>query len=119
MHTAVVRWYVKDGKLPEAAAALTALVQRVRKEEAGTLGYLVHSGAPGSFPPLSENVIVFVEIYEDDKAFLAHLNGPAFTEFVAEHGDLFVAIPGRQQYMTVETVDRIAGFLRPGADGGG
>jgi predicted enzyme related to lactoylglutathione lyase/quinol monooxygenase YgiN len=98
-------------------AALTALAQRVREQEVGTLTYLVHmpiSGDPRlvSRPPVDGPAIVFFETYADADAFQAHLNGAAFTEFVARYGDHFVGAVGKP-VTTVTFLECVAGFAAP------
>jgi quinol monooxygenase YgiN len=115
MHTVIARWYVVDGKLAAAVKALAALAAEVEKAEPDTWGYLVHSGGDQSLPPVSENEIVFVETYKDEKAFMAHVNGPTFQGFVAKYKDLFVLDPQGQPFYEVTHVVRIAGFVRPPA----
>ena len=85
-------------------------------EEPDTLGYLVHSGAADSFPPVTQNVITFLEIYKDNEAFLAHVNGPAFQGFLRENKNLFLSVrPDGPSFFQVLNVDRIQGFIRPQA----
>ncbi len=118
MYTSIARWYVKEGKLEEATAALVALAQQVHENECETWGYLVHSGGDDSVPPSSANEIVFVEIYKDDPALGKHISGPAFQSFLKESGDLFVSIPGgTSPFFQAQHLDRIAGFVRSEASG--
>jgi predicted enzyme related to lactoylglutathione lyase/quinol monooxygenase YgiN len=113
----VARWIPKPGPIDELRGALTVLAQRVREEEAGTLTYLVHmpvSGDPRllSRPPVDGPSIVFFETYSDADAFQAHLNGPAFTEFVARYGNRFVGAGGKPA-TTVTFLECVAGFAAP------
>jgi predicted enzyme related to lactoylglutathione lyase/quinol monooxygenase YgiN len=113
----VSRWLPKAEHLDELRGALIALAQRVREHEAGTLTYLVHmpvSGDPRlvSRPPVDGPAIVFFETYADADAFQAHLNGAAFTEFVARYGDYFVGAGGKP-YTTVTFLECVAGFAAP------
>jgi predicted enzyme related to lactoylglutathione lyase/quinol monooxygenase YgiN len=113
----VSRWVPKPGPVDELRAALTELAQRVREQEAGTLTYLVHmpvSGDPRlvSRPPNDGPSIVFFETYADADAFQAHLNGAAFTEFVARYGDYFVGAGGKPS-TTVTFLECVAGFAAP------
>ncbi|AZL57722.1 hypothetical protein EI545_02005 [Tabrizicola piscis] len=114
MYSAVVTWYLKPGCLTEAEAALTKLADAVFQNEQDTWGYLVHSGAAGSVPPSTPDTIVFVEIYKDQAAFMAHVNGPAFQGFLKQYGDLFISAPGSKgPFFLVQNMDRIEGFVRP------
>ncbi len=116
MYSAVVTWYVKPECLTEAEAALTKLADAVFQSEQDTWGYLVHSGAAGSVPPSTPDTIVFVEIYKDQAAFLAHVNGPAFQGFLQQYGDLFVSAPGAKgPFFLVQNMSRIQGFVRSSA----
>ena len=113
----VSRWIPKAGHVDELRGALTALAERVRQQEAGTLTYLVHMPVFGdprlvSRPPADSPSIVFFETYADADAFQAHLNGTAFTEFVARYGDYFVGAGGKPQ-TTVTFLECVAGFAAP------
>jgi hypothetical protein len=113
----VSRWIPKATHVDELRGVLTALAERVRQQEAGTLTYLVHmplSGDPRlvSRPPADGPSIVFFETYADADAFQAHLNGTAFTEFVARYGDYFVGAGGKPQ-TTVTFLECVAGFAAP------
>jgi uncharacterized protein len=113
----VARWVPKSGPVDELRDALTALAQQVREQEVGTLTYLVHmpvSGDPRlvSRPPVDGPAIVFFETYADADAFQSHLNGAAFTEFVARYGDRFVGAGGKPS-TTVTFLECVAGFAAP------
>lgn len=116
MYSTIVTWYLKPDCRAEGIAALKQLALAVEKDEPDTWGYLVHSGADGSYPPSSDDTIVFLEIYKDKTAFLNHVNGPIFTGFVKDHSDLFLTGPvGTSPFFQVQNVDRIEGFVRPEA----
>ena len=113
----VSRWFPKARYVDELRGALVTLAERVRAQETGTLTYLVHmplSGDPRllSLPPVDSPAILFFETYADADAFQAHLNGTAFTEFVARHGDCFVGAGGKP-YTTVMFLECVAGFAAP------
>jgi quinol monooxygenase YgiN len=110
-YSTLATWYVADGKLDAARAALNALAIEVRKEP-GTLVYLVHEPASDSLPPPAPGTIVFFEVYKDEDAFLAHLKGPAFTDFVQAHADLFRKDFHGNDYLQTQHLDRVAGFIR-------
>jgi quinol monooxygenase YgiN len=117
MYTVVATWFVLPDKRAEAITALNALAEDVQEKEPDTWGYLVHSAAAaGSLPPASSDTIVFVEIYKDKEAFLAHVNGPVFQGFLKANKDLFVAMPpDGPSFYEVTHLDRIQGFVRPQA----
>jgi len=110
MYTTVGNWYVKEGREKEAVAALKDLAEQV-KAEPGTLGYLIHE-QKASLPPAAPRTIAFIEMYTDEKAFQKHLTGPAFKNFIAKFGDLFVPDPQGNPFVTFSRLDRIAGFVR-------
>jgi hypothetical protein len=94
---------------------------KVQISEPGTLTYLVHRPLrtyPGlqSLPPVDPLSVLFFEVYQDANAFSEHVNGPVFTGFVAQYGDLFVSANGKP-YTTVEFLTTRAGFTRAQAPG--
>jgi quinol monooxygenase YgiN len=110
-YTTIATWYVKDD-LERARAALEELAVGVR-DEAGTLLYFIHHEAPTSLPPAPPTKIVFVEMYEDEAAFEAHLAGPAFAAFKKKYADLFVLDPKTgEPFVEHADLRRIAGFAR-------
>lgn len=123
MYSLTSTWTLKQGKEKAGVAALKRLAERVRREEADTLAYLVHMPdvTQASLPPPYGLDVVFFEIYRNKAAFDAHVNGSVFTEFVAKHGDLFVSMKvdcggGKsvtKPFTTVEFLRREAGFIRP------
>ncbi|MCF4129916.1 VOC family protein [Methylobacterium sp. SyP6R] len=114
----ISRWFIRPGREEEASAALARLAQAVRAQEPDTLTYLVHRPAGEarlqSLPPSEPNVVVFFESYRNAQAFLSHVNGPVFQDFVAGHGDLFVPTGGAHPvpFATVEFLRKEAGFVR-------
>lgn len=116
------RWYLVPGRRDEAREALTRLAHAVHEHEPDTLAYLVHLGRDDeqlvSLPANPPDQVTFFEIYRDREAFLAHVGGPVFTGFVADHGDLFLQGPGGKPFRTVAFLDRVAGFVRAPATGG-
>lgn len=110
------QWFIAPGQEVEARQALMALPAAVQANEPGTLAYFVHTpyGADGrlqSLPPSEPLLVLFFETYADPDAFLAHVQGPVFTEFVATHGHCFVGANGKP-YTTVQFLDLLAGFSR-------
>jgi len=122
MVTLIARWYVRQGQQAAAVAALKDLAGEVLSTEPDTLMYLVHTPdmTKGSLPPPTDTEIHFVEGYASMDAFLAHLNGPAFTNFVRQYGSLFQTATGTTAggetasipFVQVEFLDRQAGFVR-------
>ena len=124
MYSLTSVWTIQKGKEAEATAALKRLAEQVKRKEADTLAYLVHTPdmTQPSLPTPSHLEVVFFEIYKNEKAFLAHVNGPVFQGFVKEHGNLFLSMApvecGDGQkvvkpFTTVEFLERKAGFIRP------
>ncbi|MBX9813376.1 MAG: antibiotic biosynthesis monooxygenase [Sphingomonas sp.] len=113
----VARWFARPERLDELRPALVELAERVARAEPGTLAYLVHAPVLDdprliALPPVAATEIVFFETYADADAFRAHVEGPAFTAFVAAHGDCFVAAGGKP-YTSVTFLRRLAGFAAP------
>jgi len=97
-------------------SAVAQLALEVERQEPGTLVYLAHyprMDAEGlqSLPPQVERKLLFFEVYRDAKAFLQHLNGLLFMQFVADYGSCFVSANGKP-YTTVQFLSRHAGFMR-------
>jgi hypothetical protein len=89
----------------------------VLAREPDTLTYRIHAASPDSglqpLPPQDRFSILFFEVYRDAQAFQAHLEGPTFTAFVRDHGDLFVpASPDGKPYTSVDFLALHAGFTR-------
>jgi uncharacterized protein (TIGR02246 family) len=109
-------WYIAPGNEDRAMKAVNALAEDVKAGEADTLIYLVHTPYAGdtrvsSLPPPHSGTIVFFEMYRTVEAFLRHLNGPIFTSFLANSGNLFVAQNGAP-FTVVSFFARQAGFVR-------
>jgi quinol monooxygenase YgiN len=127
MVTLIARWYVLEGKQAAAVTALKELASEVLSTEPNTLMYLVHTPdmKQASLPPPTDTEILFVEAYADMKSFFAHLNGPAFTNFVKHFGKLFQTATGTDAhgktvsipFVQVEFLNRQAGFVRESAAG--
>lgn len=127
MVTLIAKWYVKEGQQGKAVAALQTLAAEGLRNEPDTLMYLVHTPdmSQASLPPPTDTEIFFVEGYASMDAFFAHLNGPAFTNFVRQYRDLFVAATGTTasgvtvsiSFVQVEFLNRQAGFVRESVSG--
>lgn len=112
----ISRWFLKPDRYDEAMPILAQLAETVLANEPDTLTYLVHTHFKGdlsSLPPADGLSILFFETYRNAAAFNAHVTGPDFTDFVRDHGDLFVAGNDGKPYTTVEFLTRHAGFARP------
>lgn len=99
--------------------ALIPYVQAVRDNE--PLTYMCTASFPDdspdspSMPPLQSDQVTFNSSWKDHDAFVAHLNGPVYRDFLEKSGGLFVqAIPGQttNPYMTTSALKRFAGFFR-------
>jgi len=129
MFTIIARWTIAHGREAAARTALTRLATQVRTQEPDTLLYLVFVPDMNelSLPTASPLEVVFVEGYTNKRAFLAHLNGPVFTQFKAKHQGLFLSTtvtgadgkPVQSPFVLVQNVRRLGGFVRSGADGAG
>lgn len=124
MYSLTSTWTIQKGKERPAITAIRRLAERVEQQESGTLIYLAHvpDMTQPSLPTPSNLEVVFFEVYKDEGAFKAHVNGPIFQGFVAEYGNLFLCMPpidcgnGHsviKPFTTVEFLERKAGFIRP------
>lgn len=111
MYVITARWFIKSSR-PKVLRALKELARKVQSTEPGTWVYRIHTAAAGSLPPCSPNEVLFFEVYKDKKAFLAHVQGKAFTDFTRRYGKFFVPDFKGGPFMLVEHLDPIAGFDR-------
>lgn len=124
MYPLISTWTIKEGSEQQAVAALKSLAQQVYEQEPDTLVYLPHvpDMSQPSLPTPPSVQVVFFEIYKDEAAFNAHVSGPVFTGFVAQHGSLFLSTTVRcadggsstNPYTTVEFLKLLNGFIRQG-----
>lgn len=110
------QWFIRPGCEAEVIEAVTQLAANVETEEPDTLTYLVHTQWEGegnlqSLPPFNPLSLLFFEVYRDAQAFMRHVNGPLFTQFVQQYGTLFISADGKP-YTTVQFLSRRAGFVR-------
>jgi len=117
----ISQWFIKPGSENEAISALEALAVAVQVGEPDTLTYLVHvpfnaDARLQSLPPAIPFSVLFFESYRSPDAFLQHLNGQAFTDFVTQNGALFLNANGKP-FTTVQFLGRQAGFVRPESTG--
>lgn len=120
-------WTLSKGNEEAAIVALKRLAKQVEQQQAGTLAYLVHvpDMSQPSQPTPTPLQVVFFEIYKDEAAFLEHVNGELFNNFVNRHKKLFLCLEVKDKkgkkikwpYTTVEFLKRQAGFIRPEAIG--
>lgn len=122
MITLVSRWKLRDGCSPELLEALDELRRRVAEEEPGTLLYLVNLSshppldaserpkvpAPPSIPLELQTEIVFLEAYQDVRAFADHVSGPGFSTFRQSSLHHFYEDPTRPGWPRTDT-----SFFRP------
>jgi quinol monooxygenase YgiN len=122
MITIIARWTIAHGHEAAARTALARLVKQVRAKEPGTLLYLVFVPDLNAYslPTPSPLEVVFVEGYKNQAAFLAHINGPVFTQFKAKHQALFLSStvtgqdgkPVQSPFVLFQNLQRIGGFVR-------
>jgi uncharacterized protein len=110
------RWFIRPGREAEVLGAVRDLAARVQAGEPGTLLYLAHTPWAGadlqSLPPSPPQLLLFVEMYRDRQAFLDHVNGAIFVEFLRRYGECFIPDAQGRPYTTVEFLQREAGFVR-------
>ena len=117
MYTVIAKWFIKANE-NAVLEALRELAAQVEAQEPDTWMYLVHTGKQeGSVPPPASGEVVFVEAYKDFNALLQHVNGKLFQTFVSQYGADFVQelAPNKGPFMLVESLVRLAGFVRPQA----
>jgi quinol monooxygenase YgiN len=117
MYTVIAKWYIKSNE-NAVVNALRDLALQVEAQEPDTWLYLVHTGnQEGSTPPPAPGEVVFMEAYKDLNALLRHVNGKPFQAFLKQCGTDFVPLtkPNEGPFMLVESLARIAGFVRPQA----
>ena len=118
-------WWLKPGNEEKAIPLLNQLAKKVRKSEPDTLMYMVHypfQEFPAAYnfksePATRPGAITFVECYASWEAFDKHFKGDTFTEFVKNHGYLFVQKEGGTEqdpkpFTQVVFMDKKAGFIR-------
>ncbi len=114
-------WFIIPGNEAAVARVVPELVAQVQASEPDTLIYMVHKPWPNSanlqsLPPANPGTLLFFEVYRNQAAFEAHLNGAAFTQFVNNHGDLFIQNNGKP-FSFVEFLHMEDGFIRSEAPG--
>jgi quinol monooxygenase YgiN len=117
MYTVIAKWYIQANE-NAVLQGLRDLATQVEAQEPDTWMYLVHAGnQQGSTPPPAPGEVVFVEAYKDFNALLQHVNGKPFQTFLSQYGADFVPLaePNKGPFMLVESLARLAGFVRPHA----
>lgn len=124
MITLYSTWWAKPEKLEALKPALQTLAKAIKKNEAGTLMYLVNTPRydfpkvkQGKNPIISEpmvrpGTIVFMEQYKNWEAFETHLYGPYFTHFVKANKSKFVLGDDGKPFVQVVFLQQEVGFKR-------
>src|SRR5688572_28385903 len=122
MFTIIARWTIAKGHEAAARTALTRLAKQVRTKEPDTLLYVffVPDMHELSLPTASPLEVVFVEDYKNRTAFLAHLNGPVFTQCTRKNQSLFLSTtatghdgkPVQSSFVLFQSLRRVGGFVR-------
>ncbi len=116
MYPLIAKWTILPGNEKEATAALKKLALDVQEHEPDTWLYMVQTPnlKEKSLPSPPEGEVVFFEIYKDHAAFLTHINGADFKNFVKDSGHLFLQdfnTPS-QVFMLTEVLSHLGGFVR-------
>jgi uncharacterized protein len=112
----VSRWFIRPGYEEPASDALRQLADSVEQQEPDTLTYLIHAPHQAdvrlqSLPPVDALNVLFFETYRNADAFVRHVNGPVYTGFLRQHGELFVNSNGAP-FTFVNFLQTRAGFAR-------
>ncbi len=104
MTTILARFKVQPGKEAEAEKAISEMAAAVEASEPGALVYIMHRSQkdPGE--------ITVFEVYADGEALDTHNQTAHMAQFRSHFGPLFDA-----STVKIERLERIAGFVRPGA----
>lgn len=112
----VAKWTILPGNEEKAKTALIQLAKDVQENEPETLLYMVHipNFNEKSLPTPPQGEVIFWEVYVDQDAFLKHINGSIFQNFVKTYGSLFLSDFSNppQVFMTTEVLTQIEGFSR-------
>src|SRR4051812_21163152 len=92
MYPLIAKWTILPGNEKKVTEALKKLATDVQKNEPNTLLYMVHvpDFNEQSLPTPPAGEVVFFEIYKNKAAFMDHINGPDFKNFVKNYGSLFL-----------------------------
>ena len=78
----IARVEVKDGKVEEYLALANATDEAVKASEPGMLHHTF------DLDPKNPRIFVWSEVYQDDAAFLNHLNNPPVSEYLEKHAKI-------------------------------
>ncbi len=115
MYHLISKWTILPGKKAEAIRAINALAAVVKEKEPNTLAYMPHTPnllKEKNNPVPYDGEIVFFEIYKDEAAFLKHLDGQPFQDFVRSYGHLFLSSSDGTTFVLNEVLHPINGFIR-------
>ena len=122
MYSLIAKWTILEGSEHKAWVALKELAKEVEKNEKDTWMYLVNkpNKKETSLPTPSHLEVTFHEVYKDKQAFLDHVTGPIFTNFVAKYQDLFLtttvtSASGEKvtsPFVICEFLEQEAGYIR-------
>jgi quinol monooxygenase YgiN len=116
MYPLTGKWTILPRKEKKAMAALKKLALAVKKNEPGTLLYMVFTPdfKEKSLPMPPKGEVVFFEIYKNKAAFTKHITGSIFTNFVKKYGHMFLNdfSDPPQLYITAEILVKTGGFVR-------
>lgn len=114
MYPLISVWTILPGNETEAVAALKKLALLVEQTQPDTLAYLVHTPdmSQPNLPTSYHGEVIFFEVYKNEAAFKAHVDGVVFKDFVTTYGHLFLASNGAP-YTTLQVMQYKAGYIRP------
>lgn len=116
MYPLIGKWTILPGNEKKAINALKKLAKNVKETEPDIWLYMVQvpNFKEKSLPTPPVGEVVFFEIYKDKAAFLKHLEGPNFKNFVKNYGHLFLQdlqTPSNV-FMITEVLTHLGGFAR-------
>ena len=114
MYSLIAKWTILPGNEDKAVAALKNLATQVLQQEPGTLVYAIFTPdfAERSLPTPPAGEVSFLEIYEDNDAFMKHINGTVYQNFVTNYGALFLNDFSGKPFVTFEVIQKQAGFFK-------
>jgi quinol monooxygenase YgiN len=114
MYSLIAKWTILPGNEDNAIAALKKLAEQVQQQEPGTLIYTIFTPdfKEKSLPTPPAGEVTFIEIYENNDAFMAHINGIAYQDFLTNYGQLFLNDFGGKPFVTFGVIEKQAGFFR-------
>jgi quinol monooxygenase YgiN len=114
MYPLIAKWTILPGNEEKALAALKDLAAQVLDCETGTLVYAIFTPdfSKTSLPTRPAGEVTFIEIYESNDAFLAHIKGDTYNNFLKNYGQLFLNDFNGKPFVTFEAMEKQAGFFR-------